>query len=411
MFRKFVWIALFCPVLFSTSLSQVRTGLDDLIANKYAPLKGKKIGFITNKTSVTSGGEFAVSLFAKQRSFKLVALFAPEHGLFGERHAGVKSDSAAKFQGIPVYSLYGTTRKPTKKMLKGVDVLVFDIQDIGVRPYTYLSTMIYAMEAAAENKIGFIVLDRPNPLSGQRIEGNILDTSLRSFVGIVPIPYLHGMTLGELAQMAKGEKWFRNAEKLKLAVIAMHGWNREMYWNETGLKWIAPSPNIPTFESAVGCAIFGAIGELGILSVGIGSDLPFLRVGSKLVTPEFLEEAVRKSLPSGVVIEREDYTVPYEDSSKTFYGVKVVLPKNLKEIGELYGPEFTLFSKLLADSLFSKSYRTLPFRTKRMFAKVTGSNDLSNALESGNKTESVLTGWKKDAARFVTKRKKYLLYQ
>src|SRR5207253_1630447 len=162
----------------------------------------------------------------------------------------------------------------------------FDIQDIGVRPYTYLSTMIYAMEAAAENGIEFIVLDRPNPLSGQRIEGNILDTAFRSFVGVAPIPYLHGMTVGELAKMAKGEKWFHHAEKLHLSVIKMTGWKRAMYWNETGLKWIAPSPNIPTFENAIGCAMFGAIGELGILSIGIGSDLPFLRLGSKLVQPE-----------------------------------------------------------------------------------------------------------------------------
>jgi uncharacterized protein YbbC (DUF1343 family) len=242
-------------------------------------------------------------------------------------------------------------------MLKGIDALVFDIQDIGVRPYTYLSTMIYAMEAAVENKIEFIVLDRPNPLSGDRIEGNILDSSLRSFVGAVPVPYLHGMTLGELAQMAKGEKWFHGAGKLKLTVVTMKKWDRTMYWNETGLNWISPSPNIPTFESAVGCAMFGAVGELGILSVGIGSDLPFLRIGSKLVQPEVLEEAVLSSLPQGVSAKREDYIVPFGDSSKTFYGMKIILSKNVKEVDELYGPEFRVFKKLLTDSVFSKSYR------------------------------------------------------
>ncbi len=410
MFRKHVWIALFCSVLFSTSPSQVRTGLDNLIANKYEQLKGEKIGFITNKTSVTSSGEFAVNLFTKEKSFKLVALFAPEHGLFGERRAGVKSDSAEKYLGIPVYSLYGTTRKPTKKMLKGIDAIVFDIQDIGVRPYTYLSTMIYAMEAAAENKIEFIVLDRPNPLSGERIEGNILDTSLHSFVGVVPIPYLHGMTLAELAQMSIGEKWFQGAEKLKLTVIKMTGWNRAMYWNETGLKWIAASPNIPTFESAVGCAMFGAVGELGILSVGIGSDLPFLRIGSKLVKPEMLEQAVLLSLPNAISAKREDYTVPVSDSSKTFLGMKIDLPKNMKDVSELYGAEFRILKKLLTDSVFARSFHLLPFTTRRMFEKVTGTREIAKAFETGGDIESVLAGWEKDVIRFRTMRKKYLIY-
>src|SRR5205807_2293979 len=158
-------------------------------------------------------------------------LFAPEHGIMGKRQAGVTSDTLERFGGIPVYSLYGSTRKPMRQMLRGINALVFDIQDVGVRPYTYLSTMVLAMEAAAENKIPFYILDRPNPLSGDRIEGNILDTNLKSFVGIAPVPYLHGMTLGELAQMAKAKAWFHNAAKLRLTVIPMTGWKRSMFWN------------------------------------------------------------------------------------------------------------------------------------------------------------------------------------
>jgi uncharacterized protein YbbC (DUF1343 family) len=406
--RFFFLVLFFLPVI---ATCQVHTGLDNLTANNYSQLQGKKIGLICNQTSRGSGGEFAAEVFAKEKSFTLVALFSPEHGLFGERKAGVKSDSAENFEGIPVYSLYGATRKPTKAMLKDVTALVFDIQDIGVRPYTYLSTMIYAMEAAAENKIEFIVLDRPNPLSGQRIEGNILDTTLRSFVGAVLVPYLHGMTLGELAKMAKGEKWFLRAEKLKLTVIEMTGWKRSMYWNETGLKWTAPSPNIPVFESAVGCAMLGAVGELGIVSVGIGSDLPFLRIGSKLVTAEILEQAVLSSLPKGISAKREDYTVPFGDSSKTFYGMKISLPKSIGNIDELYGSEFRLLKKLLADSVFSRSYKTLPFASRKMFEKVTGTHLLLQAFETGGDIESVLAGSKKDALRFRSLRKKYLLYQ
>lgn len=411
LFKQFSIPFFLCSFIFSAASSQVRTGLDNLVASKYSQLQGKKTGFICNQTSLTSDGEFSAKLFAKEKSFTLVALFSPEHGVFGERKAGVKSDSAENFEGVPIYSLYGATRKPTKAMLKDITVLVFDIQDIGVRPYTYLSTMIYAMEAAAENKIEFIVLDRPNPLSGERIEGNIVDTSLLSFVGAVPVPYLHGMTLGELAKMAKGEKWFRGAVKLKLTVIEMTRWKRSMYWNETGLKWIAPSPNIPTFESAVGCAMLGAVGELGIVSVGIGSDLPFLRIGSKLVTPENVEQAVLSSLPKGISARREDYTVPFGDSSKTFYGMKISLPKSIGNIDEIYGSEFRLLKKLLADSVFSQSYKTLPFASRKMFEKVTGTHQLLKAFETGGDVGSVLASSKKDALRFRSLRKKYLAYQ
>jgi uncharacterized protein YbbC (DUF1343 family) len=393
----------------SVSIAQVHTGLDNLIAGKYSQLQGKKVGLICNRTSVTSKGEFSAKLFAKQRSFKLAALFSPEHGLFGQRKAGVKSDSTEFYEGIPVYSLYGSNRKPSKKMIDGIDVIVYDIQDIGVRPYTYLSTMIYAMEMAAENGIEFIVLDRPNPLSGKRIEGNILDSTLASFVGIIPIPYLHGMTLGELALMAKGKKWFHEAEKLKLSVIKLTGWQREMYWDQTGLKWVSPSPNIPTFESAIGCAMFGAIGELGILSVGIGSDKPFLRLGSKLVKPEILEQAVTSSLPKEIILTREDYTVPFEDSSKTFLGMRIGMPKNIPN--EIYGPQFIIIEKLLADSVFAKSFRGLPAATRIMFNKVTGSKKLMNAFEKNVGVASLIENWKKDVQLFKSRRKPYLLYE
>ena len=315
------------------------------------------------------------------------------------------------FDSIPVYSLYGTTRKPTKAMLKGITTLVFDIQDIGVRPYTYLSTMIYAMEAAAESKIEFIVLDRPNPLSGERVEGNILDTSLRSFVGAVPVPYVHGMTLGELALMAKGEKWFHSAAKLKLTAIQLSGWKRSMYWPETGLKWITTSPNVQSFENSVGAVMLGAVGELGILSIGVGSRDPFMRLGSKLVKPEVLEQAVLSSLPVGITAKREDYSVPFGDSTKTFYGMKLILPLNISEAGELYGPQYIIMEKLLKDSVFLKSFKAWPSKEKAMFEKVTGTKSILKALEHQQSLDPIFVSWKKDILRFRTQRKKYLLYK
>ncbi|MEP7234029.1 MAG: DUF1343 domain-containing protein [Ignavibacteriota bacterium] len=391
--------------------AQVRTGLDNLVSNKYEQLRGKKVGLITNRTSITSKGEFAGDLFIKQKSFKLVSFFSPEHGLFGERKAGVLSDAPEIYKGITVHSLYGSTRKPTKAMLKGIDVLVFDIQDIGVRPYTYLSTMIYAMEAAAANKIEFIVLDRPNPLSGDRIEGNILDSTFRSFVGLLPIPYLHGMTLGELAEMAQGEKWFAGADALKLTVIKMKDWYRPMYWNETGLKWVPPSPNIPKYESAIGCAMLGAIGEFGNISVGIGSDLPFLRLGSKLVKPELLEKVVTEFTPEGITKKREDFKVPFGDTTKVFAGMKLIIPQQMKSVGRIYGSEFLIYSELLKDSVFAKSFKSLPMTTRRMFEKVTGTKEILAAFESGRAIQPIIDGWKDSVKSFRGRRKKYLLYQ
>jgi uncharacterized protein YbbC (DUF1343 family) len=423
---KIIYSTLFLSIFISSASAQVRTGLDVLIANKYEQLKDKKIGLICNQTSLTSKGEFSAKLFAKQKSFTLKALFSPEHGLSGERKAGVTSDTVEMFEDkIPVYSLYGGTRKPARSMLRGIDALVFDMQDIGVRPYTYLSTMIYAMEAAAEYQIEFIILDRPNPLSGERIEGNIMDSTLRSFLGVITVPYLHGMTLGELAKMAKDKNWFIDAANLELTVIKMTGWKRSMYWNETGLKWKAPSPNIPTFASAVGCAMFGAIGELGVLSVGIGSDMPFLRIGSKLVQPEFLDQAVLSALPKGISATREDFTVPYEDSTKTFRGMKIGLPKDIAGIERLYGPEYIILKKLTEDTAFASSFEELTLGKKKIFEKVSGVRNFLQAFTStteaiitvnGEKksvslVEGFLNKWQKDADKFREMRKKYLLYE
>ncbi|HET9136348.1 MAG TPA: DUF1343 domain-containing protein [Candidatus Kapabacteria bacterium] len=414
MYKKyFLLLLLFLP---SFATAGVRTGLDALIDAKATLLKGNRIGLIVNQTSRTSSGEYGPDLFLKLKDLPLVALFSPEHGIEGLRRAGVNSDTVEKYKGVPVYSLYGSTRKPTPSMLRGIDVLIFDIQDIGVRPYTYLSTMILAMEAAAENKVEFIVLDRPNPLGGERIEGNIIDSALKSFVGQVPIPYIHGMTLGELAMMAKGERWFKSADKLKLSVIQLKGWSRSMTWNETGLNWIAPSPNIPTFESAVGTAMFGAIGELGVLSIGIGSDKPFLRLGSRLINGDTLLLIAESVLPKQVEVKRADFTVPYADSTKTYSGLEITLPRSIKSISRLYGPEFELFSGLLYNAQFKHSFDATTMSTKLMFEKVTGTEKVISALQLSSMDNLtpisiVISSWKKDEAAFKLKRQKYLLYK
>ena len=397
-------------LIFSSANAQVMSGLDNLVSEKFAALKGKHVGLITNQTGRSRDGRFGADLFLNAKELKLVALFAPEHGLMGERSAGVPSDTLELYHGVPVYSLYGRTRKPTKAMLRGIDALVFDIQDVGVRPYTFLSTMILAMQVAAENKIPFYVLDRPNPLSGDRIEGNVLDTSLKSFVGVLPIPYIHGMTLGELAEMAKAKGWFANAAKLKLTVVPMKGWKRSMYWNETGLTWIAPSPNVPHFENAVGLAMLGAIGELGILSIGIGSDQPFLRIGSALMFSGEVKRIADSAFFNSLTLSTEDFTSTTSAGTKTYHGVEIGMPNDLKSIPSLYEGQFRLMEMMLADTTMRSTFDKLPQSENAMFEKVTGMHGLLESIRRCEDFAPIFSRWKSDSEKFRNERRKYLLY-
>ncbi|MDP4199606.1 MAG: DUF1343 domain-containing protein [Bacteroidota bacterium] len=407
--QKYVGFLLAILLVATSAKAQVVTGLDNLASQHFAALKGKHIGLISNQTGRTASGELGADLLANEHSLKLVALFAPEHGLMGTRKAGVPSDSAEWYHGVRVYSLYGSTRKPTKKMLRGINALVFDLQDIGVRPYTYLSTMVLAMEAAAEQGIPFYVLDRPNPLSGERIEGNTLDPTLKSFVGALPIPYLHGLTLGELARMAKAKAWFNKAQKLKLTVIPMRGWKRSMYWNETGLPWTAPSPNIPHFENAVGAAMLGATGELGVLSIGIGTDAPFLRMGSTLLgTSEILR--IADSIYHGTAsINAEDFVGQNAGQTKSYHGVRISV-SSLHAIPSLYPLQYQLLEAMLHDTAFRKSFDALPFSVDAMFDKVTGMRGLRDILIRCADLARVFANWQRDCDAFRRDRMPYLLY-
>jgi uncharacterized protein YbbC (DUF1343 family) len=391
--------------------ASVTLGIENLIEQQWAPLKGKNVGLIVNQTSRTSRGEFGPELFAKQKEFRLVKLFSPEHGLQGRREAGVTSDTIESFLGVPVFSLYGTHRKPTKKFLEGINALVFDIQDIGVRPYTYVSTMILSMEAAAENNIPFYVLDRPNPLSGDRIEGNIIQEDLRSFVGQVPVPYIHGMTLGEIAKMAQAKGWFASAGKLNLTVVPLKGWTRKMYWPQTGLPWTAPSPNIPRPESAVGCAMLGAIGELGILSIGIGTDQPFMRVGSSITPADSIYAAFMSGF-KGVTAVRDTFTATTTaEGTKTYKGITLSLPRDWSTIGELYPGQFVMLERLMKQKLIRNVFDQRPLNTVTMFHKVTGTRTLHDALKNNTSVTKLFDAWRKDAQAFRESRAPYLLYR
>jgi uncharacterized protein YbbC (DUF1343 family) len=388
----------------------VQTGLEVLVESKFAALKGKHVGLIANQTSRTSDGQPGPTLFAHTTECKLVALFAPEHGLFGERSAGVTSNQTGEYEGVPVYSLYGVNRKPSQAMLNNLDALVFDIQDIGVRPYTYLSTMILAMEAAALKEIPFYVLDRPNPLGGERVEGNIIEADLKSFVGQVPIPYIHGMTLGELAQMAVGEHWFVGAKKLDLTVIGMRGWKRRMNWSDTKLPWVAPSPNIPHPENAIGAALLGATGELGFLSIGIGTEKPFLRVGSTLTDARFIDSVARIVFPKEIKIAQENFTITTATTAKMYDAISLTLPADPSTIVNLYQRQFKLLRELLKDSLLLSAFRRIPSSNLVMFEKVTGTHSLLEHLKSGKSLDALFAKWRRESSAFAAKSRKYRLY-
>ncbi|MEX1138999.1 MAG: DUF1343 domain-containing protein [Bacteroidota bacterium] len=281
-----------------SAVSQVTVGADRLFSHEFHLVAGKRLGLVTNHTGLLSNGRhLADSLFARPE-VTLAALFGPEHGIRGEVPAGGSvGDGRDSATGVTVFSLYGKTYKPTPEMLKGIDVLLFDIQDVGARFYTYISTMSYAMEAAAENGIPFIVLDRPNPITGIRVEGPIREDLLRSFVGLHPIPIVHGMTVGELATMFNEEGWLKGGVKADLHVVKMEGWKRTMWYDETGLKWIPPSPNIRTLSTAIvypgTCLIEGTN-----LSEGRGTDRPFEYVGAPFVDgARWAEELNELGLP------------------------------------------------------------------------------------------------------------------
>lgn len=288
-------------LLFTIHLSAVDVGLDLVFQTPYAEiLKGKKVGLVTNQTATNASFESAVDLFARHQEklqYELKALFAPEHGLYGDIFAEKDVATSKTEAGIPIYSLYGQTRRPTEQMLKGLSLLVFDMQDIGSRSYTYASTLFYVMEEAAKRNISVLVLDRPNPINGLVVDGPMLDEKLRSFIGYVNVPYCHGFTLGELA------RFFNEEYKVRadLRVVPMKGWKRWMNFKETGRSWTPTSPYIPEASTCLSYPVCGLFGEMRFfVSIGIGYTLPFKVVGAPWIDPELFARTLNRYKLPGV---------------------------------------------------------------------------------------------------------------
>ena len=282
--------------------SIVRSGLDVLAAQNFAAIAGKTIGLVTNQTGVDAQGRRAVDLLAAAPGVKLAAIFSPEHGLTGDANTDVPHGRDA-ITGAPVWSLYGTTRRPTSSMLRGLDLVVFDIQDVGVRYYTYLTTLLYVMEEAARARIPVVVLDRPNPITGRVVEGPVMDPDLASFTGPHPIPVRTGMTIGEFGRMAAIERKI----PVTLTIVPLEGWDRNRWFDETGLPWVNPSPNIRSLTQALLYSGLGLL-EATNLSVGRGTERPFEVIGAPWLDPHAVAQDLNALRLRGVLFEPVVFT-------------------------------------------------------------------------------------------------------
>lgn len=373
-------------------------GIDVLASRGFDLLRGKRVGLITNHTSVTGRGEFTRVAMQRALGPMLTALYAPEHGIDGSIGAGIHvSTRRDSVTGLTVYSLYGPTRKPTPQMLAPIDVLVFDLQDIGCRSYTYISTMAVAMEAAAENGKSFVVLDRPNPMGGWRVEGPPLESRWKSFVGQIPVPYVHGMTAGELAMMAASSGWISRVPRLNVA--KMQGWSRNMTWQDTGLRWYRTSPNIPHATSPLYYVASGILGGAALVDIGIGTENPFGYAGALGVNPQSMYNACRSFGMSGVSF------TPY--SKNGFGGVKLSIHPRAQA-------DLTALDVLMLDALNRLSSGRVLGKMSgdklNLFHKVYGSESLYSNLRRGVPASRIVAGWGGFTQSFRSARQRHLLY-
>ena len=394
--KKRFLIAVICLAASQKVSASVELGIDVLEHSNYAVLRGKRVGLVTNQTGVDSKGVRTRILL--RENCNLVALYTPEHGLDGHEQAGkyVKS-RRDRVTGVMAYSLYGPTRKPTPDMLRGIDVLVFDLQDIGCRGYTYISTMGKCMEAAGQNHIPFVVLDRPNPLGGVRIEGPSVEPAWISFVSQFPIPYVHGLTVGELARMVNAKGWA--GPECDLTVVPMRGWSRNMTWRDTGLRWIPTSPNIPHADSSFHYVVTGIAGELPGIETGVGGAAPFAMISASWADADAFTAYLNALEMPGVTFR----PLHAGRQQGCFFTLSSDPPANLTALGIYMLAELNRMSK---SSIFRKASRS----KLDIFFKVYGSSSIRTQLERGVSPATIVGSWKTNVSNFRNARASYLLY-
>jgi uncharacterized protein YbbC (DUF1343 family) len=387
----------------------MKLGLEVLLESNLNPLDGARVGLIVNPASINSHFEHAADLFYQHPRINLTALFGPQHGIRGETQDNMIEWQSFRDQrtGLPAYSLYGETRKPTPEMLDDVDVLVFDIQDVGTRVYTFVYTMALAMQAARECGKRFVVLDRPNPIGGVQIEGNILEPEFQSFVGMFPIPMRHGMTIGELALMFNREFGIG----CELEVIRMEGWRRSMFYDETGLPWVMPSPNMPTLETAI--VYPGSVMIEGTnISEGRGTTRPFEIIGAPFIDPYALMAELKKDHLPGVVFRLLHFQPTFHKFAGEMCGglqLHVVDPDAFKSV--ITGVAIISAIRRLYPNSFA--WKQPPYEyvyDKLPFDVINGSSLLREEIESQTAVAEIERRWRAQLDAFDNRRAPSLLY-
>lgn len=405
-------LALSLGVAALAATAGVKPGVEVLRDNGFQQLDGKKVGLITNPTGVDNNLKSTIDILHDAPNVELVALFAPEHGVRGDVHAGDEFENTVDpATGVQVYSIYGKTKKPTPEMLKGIDALVYDIQDIGCRSFTFVSTLGMALEACAENDIEMVVLDRPNPLGGNRVEGNLVEDGFYSFVSQFPIPYLYGMTPGETARYLNGEGLVAGGKKAKLTVVPMEGWTRDMTFDKTGMPWILPSPHIPQPVTSYYYPATGILGELYFVSIGVGYTLPFQLICADWIDADKFSANMNALNLPGVKC-RPIHIKPFYSTGKgeNLQGIQFYIddiPESsitllqfyaMQVLAEMY-PDKRIFDVATDKSRFN------------MFDKVCGTDQIRLRFSKNYKVSDIIDYWNKDVEPFKAKSSKYYLYK
>ena len=399
-------------------------GIDVLQRNRYARLSGRKVGVVVNPASVNRNLHSTAELLEQSSEVEVVALFGPEHGVYGDEYAGVYVSDRVSSSGIPIYSLFGKTKRPTKRMLSDMDTVVFDLQGIGSRSYTFVGTLKAIFDACVEHELNLVILDRPNPLGGIRVEGPNVEPGYISFLSPLNIPYLHGMTMGELALLIRDRHY---PHYQKLDIVAMEGWSRDMLWEDTKREWIPTSPHIPHVSSSYGYAATGIVGEILSVSNGVGYTLPFEIVGTPWLDEYILAQALNSywkdaseyykttvagkeselsisAKPSGIYFRPVRFKPYYAAYKKELCrGVQVHIdPRDAENIIEI---NYRLLEIFRVESLLAESKKT------KVFDLINGSPEPRQYLLEGKPLEELFSSWREKNIQFKLDREKYLIYK
>lgn len=406
--RTILSIAVALTALIAAAVT--KPGIETLRDSGFAQLNGRRVGLITNPTGVDNNLKSTVDILHEAAGVNLVALFGPEHGVRGDVHAGdTVGNSVDAATGVKVYSLYGKTYKPTKEMLKDIDVLIYDIQDNGCRSYTFISTMGVAMEACAENNVEFMVLDRPNPVSGTKVEGCLVEDEWISFVSKFKIPYLYGLTPGELAMLLNEEGMLPGGKKCRLTVIPMKGWTRDMTFEQTGMPWVLPSPHVPQAVSSLYYPATGILGELGYVNIGVGYTLPFQMIAAEWIKAEELSKALTDLNLPGLRF-RPIHVKPFYSVGKgvNLQGVQIYITD--KDAANLSLVQFYVMQEMARLYPEHKTFDHANQKRYNMFDKVSGSNFIREEFSKRHRVEDIIEYWNKDVDAFKRLSSKYYIY-